>query len=253
MVDIAEILQSQEVLTMLETFSKNLNISVWIAGPEVDIINKVSKVWGEKEAKKEMKRCGMLKAICIPGRIEMRKKALSEKRPVDVICDLGLHIFTVPIYYEGELIGFFEGDGGKAEELTSEYGQKVDKMASKWKFDPNVVKRCIGYENIRCKTMEEMYGMMSMVSSTIELYLKLIGERNLFVNKLNKINSNVQSTARNLQMLGINAAIEAARIGSNGNGVSVVAGQIKELGDFVFKQVGLIKDILQDFVGTNSK
>jgi hypothetical protein len=245
-VEIGDILKSEEINTMLENFSKDLEISVWIAGPEIEKINKVSKTWREKPAKKEMKRCGFLQANCIPGRIKMRKRAIEKREPVDEICPLGLHIFTCPIYYNEDLIGFFEGDGAKSKELDESYEKEIEEISRKWKFDANIVKNCIGYKT-RAKTTEEMYSMMGMVVSTINIYVKMITERKAFSNELEAFNNSIKQTARSLQMLGINTAIESARLGEAGKGISVVANEIKKVGDSVFKEVALVGDAIRRF------
>ncbi len=245
-VEIGEILKSEEINKMLENFSRDLEISVWIAGPEIEKINKVSKTWKEKPAKKEIKKCGFLQANCMPERIKMRKKAIEKKGPVDEICPLGLHIFTCPVYYNEELIGFFEGDGSKSKELDKTYEEEIEKISKKWKFNTEIVKNCIGYKT-RVKSTEEMYSMMEMVISTINIYVKMIAERKAFSKELETFNKSIKQTARSLQMLGINTAIESARLGESGKGISVVANEIKKVGDSVFKEVTLVEDAIRRF------
>ncbi len=236
---IKKVLESKEVKDMLDMFSKILNISTWIAGPEINTVNKVSKTYREKSAKKELKRIGFVKSTCMPARIEMRKKAIKMQGPQIELCPLKLYVFTAPIYYKGKLIGFFEGDGAKSSEISEEL---LEKLSNDIGFDKNIVKQCALEGNV--KTEEEIMSMIRMVLDTIELWLRLNDKVQTFASDISEISKNITRIARNLQILGINTSIEAARLGTNGNSIGAISNEIKNVGDFVFEQMKLVNEYL---------
>ncbi|MCD6362588.1 MAG: PocR ligand-binding domain-containing protein [Synergistetes bacterium] len=242
-----DVLKSEEIVETLEAFSKSLEISVWLSDPQIEEVNKISPVWGEKPGKKELTRAGMLKAECKPGRIEMRRKAVAQRKPIIELCPLQLYVFTAPIFIGDELIGFFEGDGAKARPMDEEWRKIVQEKQKKYGFDIKLIEECVG-EKTRIKSKEELAGMIDVVVSSIKLYLELMKKQEEFIKHLIEISRDITKTAKNIQTLGINAAIESARLGEKGAGFAVVASEIKKVGDLVSQQAKRLKEHIDELM-----
>ncbi len=244
--DIEVILKSEEILKALKIFSKALNIGVWLSKPVVDKVEKVTPEWGMKSSKKMFKEVGMLKKECMPGRIKMRKEAVMERKPVIKLCPMKLYIFTAPIFFEGELVGFFEGDGAKAMPVNEEWLSNLEEKQKIYGFDRERVLKEVDDNKYRVVTKEEIEAMISLVIVSIESYLKMIKREEEFKGRVKEFYGNISKLAKAIRILGINAAIESARIGVEGAGFAVVADEIKKIGEEVANQSDSLKEYLEN-------
>ncbi len=235
--------ESKEIDNALRRFSEIFDISTWIASPNVEVVERVSNLWGEKSAKKELRRVGFLKKRCLPGRIEMRKEALEKKEGVVRLCPLKMLIFTVPIYYKGELVGFFEGDGAKSREFDEAYESFIEELGEKEGFRTDIVKECVSAGTP--KKAEDLLGIAGIMTNMVELYLESRNRLEIFSSTISEVSNNIRRVAKNLQVLGINISIESARLGESGAGINVISQEIKKVGDFVFEQMNLVNTHLK--------
>ena len=235
--------ESKEIDNALRRFSEIFSISTWIASPNIDEVERVSNLWGEKKAKSELQRVGFLKKRCLPERIAIRKEALEKKEGVVRLCPLRLLIFTVPIYYKGELVGFFEGDGAKSREFDKEYEKFIEDLAAKEGFHADIVKECASAGTP--KKADDLLSIAGIMTDMVELYLESRNRLEIFSSAISEVSNNIRKVAKNLQVLGINISIESARLGESGAGISVISQEIKKVGDFVFEQMNLVNNHLK--------
>lgn len=93
--------------------------------------------------------------------------------------------------------------------------------------------------------MEEMSASASEVSQSQNLLNRELGNVQLNANEINNVLIFIKEIADQTKMLGLNAAIEAARAGDNGRGFGVVAEEIRKLSDESKQTVIQIKNLLE--------
>jgi len=101
-------------------------------------------------------------------------------------------------------------------------------------------------------TMEELAASAGDVSSNQNSLNEEIKNVNIVSGKINEVMEFIKDIADETRLLGLNAAIEAARAGQAGLGFAVVAQEIRKLSGDSKDTVGKIKDfttIIQDSVG----
>jgi archaellum component FlaC len=122
---------------------------------------------------------------------------------------------AVPIFDNGELIGVFTTiiSNEKSDALqkgAAELSAMVEDMTA---------------------TTEQVTQASNEVASSLEEIGGESGELNKHIQSINSILGFVKEIAAQSHLLGLNAAIEAARAGEHGRGFSVVAKEIRKMGD----------------------
>ncbi len=112
------------------------------------------------------------------------------------------------------------------------------------------------------KSMESVNASIAALSERNHRIVDALSEINEATNNYRKMTKNVETIADTINLLSVNASIEAARAGAAGNGFAVVAGNIKELSgtsvesvadahlndERVSKAVGEINTIVEGFL-----
>lgn len=93
--------------------------------------------------------------------------------------------------------------------------------------------------------MEEMTASASEVAQQQELLNNELDKMNELAGEINQVLVFIKEIAEETKMLGLNAAIEAARAGDTGRGFGVVAEEIRRLSDQSKETVVEIRDLIQ--------
>jgi hypothetical protein len=131
---------------------------------------------------------------------------------------------AVPVFDNGELIGVF------TTIISNEKSDALHKGAAELSA---MVEEMIA-------TTEQVTQASNEVASSLEEIGGETGELNTHIQSINSILGFVQEIAAQSHLLGLNAAIEAARAGDHGRGFSVVAQEIRKMGD---QSKDAVKDI----------
>ncbi|NPV91127.1 MAG: chemotaxis protein [Firmicutes bacterium] len=94
-------------------------------------------------------------------------------------------------------------------------------------------------------TTEEMASSASILANTVEHLMSIQNSINDHLGNTDEILGMIKSIADSSKMLGINAAIEAAHAGEHGRGFSVVAEEIRKMGDDSLNSVKKIRNMLE--------
>lgn len=113
------------------------------------------------------------------------------------------------------------------EEGASEITEGIQKNAEETK---NIAQKCEVTGHLIQETVDEIGGLQQCTNSIID-EIKLAGE------SLNGI----LDISKKINILALNAGIEAARAGNNGNGFSVIADQLRDLNEVTRQRVEDIK------------
>jgi hypothetical protein len=98
------------------------------------------------------------------------------------------------------------------------------------------------------QTLEESSSSLGNVANTVnEVTEKLIGN----IEETDKILNIIQNISKQTNLLGLNAAIEAARVGKEGKGFEVVAGEIRKLAVDSSNSIKKIEEILKAIKDTS--
>ncbi len=247
--DIEKVGGKSEISNILGMLSEATNSAVWLATGNAEIIERVGEIRGTQKHKDTIATLSSSRIFteeCLPLRLDARNRALEEKGTVVYKNSMGFYAFTSPIFdSNGEFVGFLEGDFAKARELDEEYKNLISEKASKYGFPAQRLLDLLEDEKIQDK--ECMRATVNIAAESIKLYISLSASSGDFYTKLYSIGNGIRRIAKNIQVLGINAAIEAARLGEEGTGFAVVAGEIKKVGDYVFSQVDELEKLIADY------
>ncbi|MBV7276808.1 chemotaxis protein [Clostridium sp. PL3] len=162
-------------------------------------------------------------------------KAMIEDRQIDMCMDKTLYGQTyiasaIPIYdYNNDIIG------AVAISTSTEIQDQVMQMSSELSNSIRIIASTT--EEISVQTQE-----VSMACKKLEQLSQDSMERVL---KTNNILEMIRSISTKSNMLGINAAIEAARVGEQGRGFAVVAGEIRKLAENSHRSIERITEIVK--------
>lgn len=211
------------------------------------------------------------------------EQAFKTGRPYIYTCHAGLIDFAAPIIIEGRLVGTMLGGQILEEPLNDEEIAKVAKevgvdeqglidAAKKVKIlNRKIIESSaevlfivsnaltkVGYEQYKLRNMSQNISenfsqisaaMQEMASSSVtitnnqqELNNKILNIEDLS-KKIITILDSIKSIADQTKMLGLNAAIEAARAGDAGRGFGVVASEIQKLSQSSKETAAKIADI----------
>lgn len=94
-------------------------------------------------------------------------------------------------------------------------------------------------------TLEEINAETEEVSANIQSLTKLAEESNRQAQDTGEVLSLIKNVAEQTNLLGLNAAIEAARVGEAGRGFGVVAEEIRKLATVSATSIGKISAVMQ--------
>lgn len=210
-------------------------------------------------------------ARCAACHKEFGQKAAAMNRPYISTCHAGLIDFSAPVLIEGELIGTILGgqilsnpvDETKIREVAEDINIRPDSLIEAANQIDIVPQKTIeaaaevlyivvnalaqnGYNRIKAGLLSsELANGFIQISSTIEELAasaqSITGNQSVLVNEIQTVGENIESISSVLKsltkiadqtrILGINASIEAARLGHEGKAFAVVAEEIRRLAD----------------------
>lgn len=210
-------------------------------------------------------------ARCAACHKEFGQKAAAMNRPYISTCHAGLIDFSAPVLIEGELIGTILGgqilsnpvDEAKIREVAEDINIRPDSLIEAANQIDIVPQKTIeaaaevlyivvnalaqnGYNRIKAGLLSsELANGFIQISSTIEELAasaqSITGNQSVLVNEIQTVGENIESISSVLKsltkiadqtrILGINASIEAARLGHEGKAFAVVAEEIRRLAD----------------------
>ena len=106
--------------------------------------------------------------------------------------------------------------------------------------------------SILASTTEEISAQTQEISAVSKTVTKLVKESETRVGETNQVIGLIKEVADQTNLLGLNAAIEAARVGEQGRGFGVVAGEIRKLADNSSESIKRINGILKNIQGDSS-
>ena len=106
--------------------------------------------------------------------------------------------------------------------------------------------------SILASTTEEISAQTQEISAVSKTVTKLVRESEARVGETNQVISLIKSFADQTNLLGLNAAIEAARVGEQGRGFAVVAAEIRKLAENSSQSIKKINGILKNIQGDSS-
>ncbi len=210
-------------------------------------------------------------ARCAACHKEFGQKAAAMNRPYISTCHAGLIDFSAPVLIEGELIGTILGgqilsspaDETKIRKVAEDINVSSDSLIEAANQIDIVPQKTIeaaaevlyivvnalaqnGYNRIKAGLLSsELANGFIQISSTIEELAasaqSITGNQSVLVNEIQTVGEDIKSISSVLKsltkiadqtrILGINASIEAARLGHEGKAFAVVAEEIRRLAD----------------------
>ncbi|QDR81770.1 methyl-accepting chemotaxis protein [Sporomusa termitida] len=161
---------------------------------------------------------------------------------------MGVHL---PIVYKNEWIGSFGISGDPI------YSKPIAKIATgiiRWELQSAENKEVLldqaqqvndSITNIAA-TIEELNASQEDLTATMQDVANLSERVSVNVNNTDTVLSTIHQIASQTNLLGLNAAIEAARVGEHGRGFAVVAEEVRKLSDQSQHSAKDIKATLQD-------
>ncbi|WP_312337687.1 methyl-accepting chemotaxis protein [Anaerospora hongkongensis] len=106
--------------------------------------------------------------------------------------------------------------------------------------------------SLLASTTEELSAQSQEMASVVQTLEKVVGESQIRVSETNQVLGFIKDIAGQTNLLGLNAAIEAARVGDQGRGFGVVAEEIRNLATSSNTSIKKISAILSG-IQTDSK
>lgn len=166
---------------------------------------------------------------------DIASKTLRTKQPT--IAEIDASVYGVPIYVANYPL--FDDDGDKS--IVATFGIVIPKKLAQQLRDISIHLND-GLSQISA-TIEELAASASQIhSNELELNGDIQGITNLS-SAVNNVSSFIKKIADETNMLGLNAAIEAARVGDAGKGFGVVAEEIRKLSEHSKSTVPQLKNL----------
>lgn len=166
---------------------------------------------------------------------DIASKTLRTKQPT--IAEIDASVYGVPIYVANYPL--FDDDGDKG--IVATFGIVIPKKLAQQLRDISVHLND-GLSQISA-TIEELAASAAQIhSNELELNGDIQGITNLS-GEINNVSSFIKKIADETNMLGLNAAIEAARVGDAGKGFGVVAEEIRKLSEHSKSTVPQLKSL----------
>jgi archaellum component FlaC len=156
--------------------------------------------------------------------------------------EIGEERYGVPVYITTYPL-FDEEDNGK-QTIVATLGVVVPR-ATTGKLQGMSEKLSENIGSI-AQTVELLAVNASSINENEQNLYNSIGTVNDILNQINKVTEFISSVAKQSNMLGLNASIEASRVGEAGRGFAVVATEIRKLAEESQETVPRIKKLTED-------
>lgn len=163
----------------------------------------------------------------------------------------GKNIFATPIIVEDEVLGAIICENADKESVNTDSALSVLEIFISSVISNGYYKKSV--ENLSSNLAESFIQISSSLEALAESAQSITEQQQSLGTDISKVESvtseiadvttSINKLADKTMMLGLNASIEAARLGNEGRGFAVVATQIRELSDSSRQTSGYIKKL----------
>lgn len=115
------------------------------------------------------------------------------------------------------------------------------------------VENTVSISNAGYMHLDKYNKQIEVISSNLSDSALYIDTLDSHINKIDQVNGLIINIAEQLELLSLNSAVEAARVGEAGKGFAVVAQEMNKLSAATKDSIGKVDQLLSDILSSNSK